>query len=73
MMGSDGEVRWNCVPLHVVVGTAYYVSHTCAFWIMVSPYTHLMGSCDTHRQEVCRRTECAGTALIASNVPAVGI
>jgi hypothetical protein len=41
----------------------------------VAPYTHLMGSCDTHRQakEICRRTECARTALIASDALAVGI
>ena len=39
MMGSDGEVRWNCVPLLLSCATACYVSHTCAFWIMVSPYT----------------------------------
>ena len=71
MMGSDGEVRCNCVPL---CATAYYVSHTCAFGIMVSPYTHLMGSCDTHRQErsLSRHRVCC-TALIASDALTVGI
>ena len=51
-------------------------SHACAFWIIVAPCTHLMGSCDTNRlaKEICHRAKCARTALMAnSNALAAGV
>jgi len=50
-------------------------SHVCAFRIIVAPCTHLMGSCDTHRQakEICRRAKCARTALMANDALAAGV
>jgi len=76
---NDGQ-RWRGV-LQLRAAACCHVqprhmfSHACACWIIVAPCTHLLRSCDTDRQakEICRRTECACTALIASDALATGL